>query len=243
MDNLYIILVEPVYKGNIGAVSRIMHNFSFYNLRIVGKMPEKEDKILAMHSEMIMNKAEIFPDLKSSLHDIDRAIAVTRRFGRKKKIDFTPTETAKYVHDSTDLKVALVFGRETYGLTDEEIEQCQLRTYINANEDFSSLNLSQAVAIMLYEIYSYQRKQNELEEHVNQHEIDDTILYSLEVFEQIGYFKSFPQDNVRNLLQSLFYRANITKPMAYKIKAMFNRIHVLQKGKGYGFKMTKEEEE
>ena len=74
MDNLYIILVEPVYKGNIGAVSRIMHNFSFYNLRIVGKMPEKEDKILAMHSEMIMNKAEIFPDLKSSLHDIDRAM-------------------------------------------------------------------------------------------------------------------------------------------------------------------------
>ena len=147
------------------------------------------------------------------------------------------------MHDSTDLKVALVFGRETYGLTDEEIEQCQLRTYINANEDFSSLNLSQAVAIMLYEIYSYQRKQNELEEHVNLHEIDDTILYSLEVFEQIGYFKSFPQDNVRNLLQSLFYRANITKPMAYKIKAMFNRIHVLQKGKGYGFKMTKEEEE
>ncbi|MDX9870772.1 MAG: TrmH family RNA methyltransferase [Candidatus Cloacimonadales bacterium] len=240
---MYIILVEPVYKGNIGAVSRIMHNFSFYNLRIVGKMPEKEDKILAMHSEMIMNNSETFPDLKSSLHDIDRAIAVTRRFGRKKKIDFTPTETAKYVHDSPDLKVALVFGRETFGLTDEEVEQCQLRTYINANEDFSSLNLSQAVAIMLYEIYSYQRKQNELEEHVNQQEIDDTILYSLDVLEQIGYFKSFPQDNVSNLLQSLFYRANITKPMAYKIKAMFNRIHVLQKGKGYGFKMTKEEEE
>ena len=60
-------------------------------------------------------------------------------------------------------------------------------------------------------------------------------------FEQMGYFKDLTQDNVRHLLESLFYRANISKPTADKIKAMFNRIHVLQKGKGYGYKIGEKE--
>jgi len=241
MNNFYIVLVEPVYRGNIGAVSRIMHNFSFFNLRIVGKIPEKEDQIMAVHSEQIMNSAEIFPDLKTALGDIDRAIVLTRRFGRKKKIDYNPSEMAEYVHHSKGLKIALVFGRETFGLTDEEASLCQLRCYIPANDDFPSLNLSQAVAVTLYEIYSYQWKRSHRDKPARSQVVDETVQYVMEMFEQIGYFKDFAQDNVRHLLESLLYRANISKPTAYKIKAMFNRIHVLQKGKGFGYKITEKE--
>lgn len=241
MNNVFVVLVEPKYKGNVGAVSRIMHNFSFENLRIVGAIPEKDDKILAMHSEMIMENAEVYPDLVSALHDIDRVILLTRRFGQKKKIDFNPRETANYVHQSKGLKIALVFGRETFGLTDEEVALCNLHTYIPANERFPSLNLSHAVSIILYEIFSYQTNETKEDDLLDNKELCETVQYSLEVLKEIGYFKNFPPDNVKKLLISLFYRANITKPMSYKIKAMFNRIHVLKKGKGYGFIMTEEE--
>ena len=239
MNNIHIVLVEPVYRGNIGAVSRIMHNFSFFNLRIVGKIPEKEDQIMAVHSEQIMNNAQIFPDLKSALSDIDRAIVLTRRSGRKKKIDHNPSELAQYIHSSKNLNIALVFGRETWGLTDQEADLCHLRCYIPANEDFPSLNLSQSVAVILYEIYSWNWKNAHKSKPAPVEIIDETVDYIIDVLNKISFFKNTSQENVKQLFQNLLFKANINKPTAYKIKSVFNRIHVLQKGKGLGYKMTK----
>ena len=156
MENIYVILVEPVYKGNVGSVSRIMNNFAFYNLRIVGSIPEKEDFVMGMHSEEIMEKAEVFNTLAESLHDMDRVIALSRRHGSKKRIDMNPRDLARYIHtvgeisnrpktpitSSLDggkaIKIALVFGRETFGLTDDEAEICDMRCHIPANEKFPS---------------------------------------------------------------------------------------------------------
>lgn len=241
MNNLHIILVEPIYRGNIGAVSRIMHNFSFYNLRIVGKIPEKEDQIMAVHSEEIMNNAQIFPDLKSALHDIDRAIVMTRRFGRKKKIDYNPMQTAEYLHSSKNLNIGLVFGRETWGLTDEEAELCHLRCYIPANDKFPSLNLSQSAAVILYEIYSYNWKCNHRNKPAPKETVDETVSYVMQVLENIHFFKHATQDNIKSIFETIFYRANITKPLAYKVKSIFNRIHVLNQGTGYGYRIKDED--
>lgn len=241
MNNVYIILVEPVYRGNIGAVSRIMHNFSFFNLRIVGKIPEKEDQIMAVHSEEIMNNAQIFPDLKSALADIDRSIVLTRRYGRKKKIDYNPIEMSDYVHHSKHLKIALVFGRETWGLTDEEASLCHLRCYIPANENFPSINLSQSVAVTLYELYAHTYRKKYREKSASKEVIDETVNYIKEVLQNIGYFKDAGTENLEQLFTSILFRANISKPVAYKLKAVFNRIHVINKNIGFGFKIKDED--
>jgi len=57
-SNLYVVLVEPQYRGNVGAVARVMNNFGFLNLRLVGAIPEREDHVIAVHSEDILDNAE-----------------------------------------------------------------------------------------------------------------------------------------------------------------------------------------
>jgi len=93
---IHIILVEPIYEGNVGAIARIMHNLGFSSLRLVGAMPKKNDFYLAMHSENLLQQAQIYPTLKDAISDLDRVIAYSRRMGKLKPVDFTPITAAQY---------------------------------------------------------------------------------------------------------------------------------------------------
>lgn len=87
LNNIYIILVEPIYAGNVGAVARIINNFCIPHLRIVGSIPHKNDFYLAMHSEHIIENAPIFDTLAEAIADLDRVIAFSRRVGKLKPVD------------------------------------------------------------------------------------------------------------------------------------------------------------
>jgi hypothetical protein len=112
LSRISVILVEPIYAGNVGAVARIMNNFCFTDLRIVGSVPQKNDFYLAMHSEHILDEAKIFPTLADAIADLDRVIAFSRRLGKTKPVDHSPMQMAAYVHSLPELKIGLVFGRE-----------------------------------------------------------------------------------------------------------------------------------
>jgi TrmH family RNA methyltransferase len=155
LNNIYIILVEPIYAGNVGAVARILNNFCLTNLRIVGSIPHKNDFYLAMHSEHIIDTAEMFDSLAEAVTDLDRVIGFSRRIGKLKPVDLNPWGLGEYFYKAPHLKVGLVFGRETYGLTDAEADLCTMRCHIPANPDFPSLNLAQSVALAAWEIWSY----------------------------------------------------------------------------------------
>lgn len=240
MNNIYVILTEPVYRGNVGSVSRIMNNFNFSNLRIVGKIPDKDDYVLGVHSEHILENAQIFPDLASAVADMDRVIALSRRFKKHKQVDYNPAQLSELVHSTKNLKIGLVFGRETWGLTDEEAELCQLRCYIPANKNFPSLNLAQAVTVILYEIYAYQWKSAYKNAAADKETLDETVHFVINALEGIQFFKDGDQRMIRDFFNNLLYRSNINKTMSFRMKQIFNRIHVLVNGKGCGFKKTKE---
>jgi tRNA C32,U32 (ribose-2'-O)-methylase TrmJ len=105
LSRLAIILVEPVYAGNVGAIARVMNNFCFTDLRIVGSVPEKNDFYLAMHSEHILENASLFPNLESAIQGLDRVIAFSRRLGKNKPIDLSPRQMARYVHSLPQAKI------------------------------------------------------------------------------------------------------------------------------------------
>ena len=155
---IHVILVEPVYEGNVGAVARIMHNFGFSGLRIVGTVPSKNDFYLAMHSEHLLEEALVFPSLREAVAGLDRVIAFSRRTGKLKPADLDPPRMADYCHQISHLEIGLVFGRETFGLTDAEAALCSLRCHIPANPAFPSINLAQAVTIALWELSRESRK-------------------------------------------------------------------------------------
>ena len=248
MKNVYVILVEPVYKGNVGAIARMMHNFECQNLRIVGSIPQKEDYYLAVHSEDILQKALIFDNLENAIADLDKTIALSRRKGSKKKTDLISTELSSYTKNLSDLRIGLVFGRETFGLTDSEAELCDLRCYIEANKDFPSLNLAQAATVILYEMYknynmiddeTLLKKFEKLQLPANKEILDDSISYAIDILESIDCLKDDEdKQNINTILKDLLYKSNATYQMTYDFKKLFNRIHLSFYGKGKGFKQN-----
>jgi len=239
LKNTYIILVEPVYGGNVGAVARVMNNFSLDKLRIVGSIPEKNDYYLAVHSNFILDQAEVFPDLASAIADLDRVVAFSRRVGKTKPIDMYPSRTAEYLHEIPHLKTGLVFGRETYGLTDAEADICPLRCHIPANPDFPSFNLAQAVAIATWELYSRSMEKSPQNRYksvaVEKEELDRIRNYMLSVMQDIGFFRSQESTNWEAFLAKLLAQLNPSKSMVYRLRQMFNRFHVLVTGRGKGY--------
>jgi len=239
LSRLAIILVEPVYAGNVGAIARIMNNFCLSDLRIVGKVPEKNDFYLAMHSEHILETATIYPDLNAALVGLDRVIAFSRRLGKNKPIDMTPRQMARYVHNLPTARIGIVFGRETFGLTDQEAGLCPLRCHIPANPAFPSLNLAQAVALAVWEIFSLPLEESTHKgknyQAVSGIELDKIRLYMLDVMKATGFFKSHESTNWDLFLAKLLAQLNPGKTMLYRLRQMFNRFHVLVTGKGMGY--------
>lgn len=250
LDNLFIVLVEPIYAGNVGAVARILNNFCISNLRIVGSIPHKNDFYLAMHSEHIIDNAVIFDTLAEAVQDLDRVIAFSRRVGKLKPVDLNPWNLGGYFYENPHLKHGLVFGRETYGLTDEEAELCPLRCHIPANPDFPSLNLAQSVALAGWEIWSHpvrgssakikSRKAQDVPEGqsepaVSKEELTKIQTYMKEVMASIGFFQDHETTNWDTFLQRMLHQLNPSSDMVYRFRQMFNRIHVLFHGKGKGY--------
>ncbi len=247
LDNIYFILVEPIYGGNVGAIARILNNFCLSNLRIVGSAPDKNDYYLAMHSEHILTNAQTYSTLKEAIADLDRVIAFSRRIGKTKPVDMNPWTAAEYFHTIPHLKVGFVFGRETFGLTDVEADLCPLRCHIPANPDFPSLNLAQAVALAAWELWSYPVRTLAKEampetaaganipKAVSKADLDNIRQYMLEVMKAIGFFQDHESTNWESFLSRMLHQLNPSPAMVYRFRQMFNRFHVLFTGKGKGY--------
>ncbi len=240
LSRISIILVEPIYEGNVGAIARILNNFCFSDLRIVGSIPKKNDFYLAMHSKEILENAKLFDTLEDALVDLDRVIAFSRRKGKHKPVDLSPMQMASYVHDLPQFKIGLVFGRETYGLTNDEADLCPLRCHFSANPAFPSINLAQAVALACYEIRSLPQRVDEdmgrkMTDAVSKEELRKIHGYLYGVLQDINYFSERETTNWENFLRKVLVRMNPNKEMVYRLRQMFNRIHVLVNGKGKSY--------
>lgn len=156
MPDYSIVVVEPKFQGNIGAIARTMMNFGVVDLRLVNP-PELgwEAKQRSMHAEEILEKAKIFDTLEEALKDCSYAVGTSGATTSKEKsfvrINLMPWELAEKVGDA-DGRVALVFGREDVGLYNEELNLCEALVNIPTDPMYPVMNLSHAVAVLLYEL-------------------------------------------------------------------------------------------
>ncbi|CEM38457.1 unnamed protein product, partial [Vitrella brassicaformis CCMP3155] len=158
--SVVVVMVEPFLDQNVGATARAMMNFGVPNLRVVNPQCDirsDDARGRAVRAEAILDEAEVFPSLKEALKDVERVFATTARArGRLASRVWTPRGQAKEVHrlaDQQGYKVAIMFGPETNGLTNEDLTYADEVIQIPANPYFSSLNLAQSVNIILYEIF------------------------------------------------------------------------------------------
>ena len=154
MTTIRVILVEPENEGNVGAVARAMRNFGVADLILVNPCALGEEaRKRAMHGIDVLRAAKSVEDLDRALRGVDLVVGTSgietsneKRFAR---IAISPSELASRVAPMNGT-LALVFGREDFGLLDEELRKCDLLVTIPASREYPILNLSHAVAILLY---------------------------------------------------------------------------------------------
>jgi tRNA/rRNA methyltransferase len=155
-NNIRIVLVNPLYGGNIGSVCRAMSNMGFSDLAIADprQIDMNEARMMACHSRDILESVTEFDTLAEAIADCGMVIGTSARRGLYRQHAITPREAAAEVLESAaGGKVAYVFGREDKGLTNDELAMCKRIVRIPTAEENTSLNIAQAAMVCLYETF------------------------------------------------------------------------------------------
>ena len=148
-------LVRPSHPGNIGAVARAIATMGFDQLALVdpSEHPHPESRARSSAALDILLNASVHNDLEDAIGDSGYVIGTTAR-NRRISVPVSPIRdfVDEIVSISDKQKISIVFGPETSGLSNEEIDRCNHLVYIPSGEKYSSLNLAMAVQVVAYEI-------------------------------------------------------------------------------------------
>lgn len=156
LKNLRIVLVEPQGPLNVGSVCRAMKNFGLRKLSIVRPGCElgMEAIKMALHAKDILDNAKIVQTIPEAVTDCHLVLGTSNRCGPYHEPNMTVQEGIKRMASIIpDHKIAILFGREEWGLTKDDLQFCQGTIRIVTDPAFTSMNLSQAVLLIAYELY------------------------------------------------------------------------------------------
>ena len=236
LDNIHIILARTSHPANIGSAARAMKTMGLSRLTLVApqpivtpmtpeppvfdranpqafKLPE-ESFVLASGAADVLERARIVATLDEALADTTLSCALTSRKRELTSPLQTPRELVPELLQAAQAgqQVALVFGNETFGLSIEEVQLCNRLMTINGNPDYFSLNLSQAVQVVCYELFSQVgMPMSHLEQESNpatQAQIAGMVGHLESVMHDIGFFNRRNSERLMRRMQSLFGRAN-----------------------------------
>lgn len=154
-DNVEFVLVEPSHPGNVGAAARAIGTMGFKNLALVkpAKHPHPESRARSSGALDILLNAKVCDTLEEAIADSSLVIGTTARQRRiSVPIDAIHESTESIFKSSLKQKVSIIFGPETSGLSNHDIDRCNRLVYIPTGEMHSSLNLSMAVQVIAYQI-------------------------------------------------------------------------------------------
>ena len=155
LDNIRIVLVNTSHPGNIGGVARAMKNMGLGRLCLVAprQYPDEQASWRAASASDVLAAAEIVGTVEEAVADCQFVVGTSARERRIPWPLLDPRRCAERMAVASDQEqVAILFGREDRGLTNEELKLCNLHLNIPTSEDYSSLNLAMAVQIVCYEL-------------------------------------------------------------------------------------------
>jgi len=162
LSNIRIVLVQTYHPGNIGASARAMKTMGLSDLVLVNprRFPDAEATRLAAGAEDLVERARVVGSLAEAVDDCVQVVGASARLRSLPLPHFDePDEMARALTEqASQAPVALVFGRERSGLTNDEIRCCSHQVSIPANPDYGILNLSQAVQVLAHEVFTAWRR-------------------------------------------------------------------------------------
>lgn len=211
-DKTRVVLVGTTHPGNIGAAARAMKTMSQDKLYLVNPkiFPSAEASARATGADDILANATVCSSLKEAIADCDLVIGTSARTRSLPWPMVSPRECAKTISENKYSSVAIVFGRENSGLSNEELELCNLVLQIPTNAQYSSLNLASAVQIICYEIYLLR----DIEES------KDAVEATLATQEKMELFYQHLEEC---LIDIDFYDVDNPRLLMHRMRRLFNR--------------------
>lgn len=216
LSNIRIVLVNTSHPGNIGSAARAMKTMGLSKLYLVKpkKFPHSTAIDLAAGADDIVNGAQIVESLADAVADCKLVIGTSARPRGIELPGLSARECGQLtISESQSCDVALVFGREHAGLTNEELMICNYHVMIASNPDYSSLNLAQAVQVLAYEC-----RISALERLSPHKKIKDDV-----DFADAEQMTLFYQHLKKVLIDIEFLKPSNPKKLMQRLKRLFNR--------------------
>lgn len=229
-ENIFIVFVECETPGNIGFLARTMANFGLKNLILINPPTLTNEAFYqATHGKYIVENAKIFPTLDDFYQSqrIDFKVASTGMAGGSynlSRIPIKPEELGKSINISN--KTAILFGREGNGLTNKEIDDCDICVSIPTDPTYPIMNISHAAAIIFYELFKNKHEFG-VEGLVESSDLEKEYLIK-DMQELIDYL-DIPEHKKRNGLKTfnnIVSRAFITGREAHTLKGILRRLKI-----------------
>jgi tRNA/rRNA methyltransferase len=209
------VLCRPQSAGNIGAAARVLKNLGFGDLRLVApELKRRGDAAqMAVHAQDVLASAARWPDLKSAVADCALTVGTTCRTGPyradAKELRAAASELTAL---SAAGRVAIIFGSEDHGLTNEELKLCQRLITIPTAPEYRSLNLAQAVAIVAYDLVMTLDAGAERREEAARApagEVDAMLERMRDALIAIGFLPEDNPDHIMFTLRAIFGRSGL----------------------------------
>lgn len=223
MPSIDIVLVAPIYEGNVGFVARVMKNFGFSRLVLIDSCPiGNEAKARASHAQDILSNAET-----CTIEDVyarsNIVIATTGTVSKSvctpmRMPFYSPKELRERIRDAEG-RVSILFGRENWGLSNEEVKRSDMICTIPTSKEYPILNLSHAVAVVCYELAGLPVPEYRLASAFEMGHLYRHIDRYLDVI----HHPSFKRENTMILIRRVLGRANLTTREASTLHGLLRR--------------------
>ncbi|EJL6480739.1 tRNA (cytosine(32)/uridine(32)-2'-O)-methyltransferase TrmJ [Vibrio cholerae] len=236
LERVKVVLVGTTHSGNIGSAARAMKVMGLSQMVLVDPQCQVDAQAIALAagaSEIALN-AQIYPTLEAAVADCGLVVGTSARSRTLEWPMLEPRECGeKLISEANQHSVAMVFGRERTGLTNEELQLCHYHVCVPANPEYSSLNLAMAVQLLSYEVrMAYLALQQSSqsctlqEEYPRHQELERFYAHLEQVIMQTEFISAQQPGQVMNKLRRMFTRA---RPEAQEINILRGILTSVQK--------------
>ena len=229
LQNIRIVLVETSHSGNIGSAARAMKTMGLSNLYLVSpKSVDEQSIVLAAGADDVVRNAHIVDTFEQAIEDCSLVIGTSARLRHLQSTLIEPRECAEKV-SAHQGQVAIVFGRERVGLTNEELLKCHYHLNIPANPEYSSLNLAMAVQLVSYEMRMAFLAKDKTESTLSTieniyptaQEMEYFFAHTEQVYQSLGFIQN---QGVIQKLRRLYNRSSLEKNELNILRGMLSAV-------------------
>ncbi len=236
-----IVLVEPMYQGNVGSVARAMKNFGYTDLVLVNPCKlEGPARAMASHARDVLEGARVTPTLDEAVEGANLLVGTTgiasMKTGEHIRLPLYTVRELRERLKGYSGTVAILFGREDNGFSNDELKSFDILITVPTSETYPVMNISHAVAVVLYELSNLEGGNSPLAE-----EFDLKLLYGHldELLEKINY-PPHKKDKTSLMLRRIFGRAGLTPREVQTLRGVIRKI---ERKMGYSIEDVNQKDE